>query len=93
MTLSQANRKKPTSIEAWREEYQSDDWDMQRLQDNPPRWMAVQYEDGTGDFAYVSGVRTRFPSVVVTVHGSNLSAEVAPMTIVRCLREGRPIRI
>jgi hypothetical protein len=91
--MTKARPGKPATLDAWREMYLADDWDAHRLQHNPPRWIAVQFQDGTIDFAYVSGLRTQFPSLMVECHGSHLRAEVAVMTLVYALREGNAIKI
>jgi hypothetical protein len=68
-------------------------WTMPELLESPPHWMAATTQDGTILYGFLTGLKNRFPAIVVEVHGSQLTIEVARETVLNCLREGRPIRI
>ena len=83
---------KPASLAAWKHMYHRP-WTIPELLDSPPHWMAAMTGDGTILFGFLTGLKNRWPAIVVEMNGSQITVEVARETIIHCLTEGRPVRI
>ena len=93
MTTADQIAEAPATLEEWRERIEGVMWTELLLKWHPPRWMAVQTQNGTIKMAWISGIRTEWPQLIVEVDGSQLRCEVAFGTLLNCLRGGRPVQI